>query len=61
VEGLPFGGYPGCASDTFFEITDETAAIGSYRGRNPMDRATVRRTDPVKAALALGAGPRAFR
>lgn len=47
---LPFGGYPGCASDLFFEATEVVEPVASYVSRNIMDTASVRRARPSYVA-----------
>lgn len=39
---LGFSGLGGCASDLFFELTEEALAFGSYEPRNGLERAGVR-------------------
>lgn len=41
-------GLGGCASDLFFEVTDEVAAFGAYSPRNMLERAAVRKLDLAK-------------
>jgi hypothetical protein len=51
VETLQLGG---CASDLFFELTDEDGAFDAYEG-NVFDRAAVRNVNPARLAMWMDA------
>ena len=46
---LGFGGLGGCASDLFFDITNEGKVFSSYTPRNMLERAAIRYVDREKA------------
>lgn len=46
---LGFSGLGGCASDLFFELTNEGKVFSTYKPRNMLERAAVRYVDPEYA------------
>ena len=46
---LGFAGLGGCASDVFFDLTNEGKVFNSYNPRNMLERAAVRFVDPQYA------------
>jgi hypothetical protein len=46
---LGFGGLGGCASDLFFELTNEGKVFNAYKPRNMIERAAIRFVDPEYA------------
>lgn len=50
---LGYMGLGGCASDEFFEATDEVSVIGDYTPRSNLDRASIRIISPERLEKAL--------